>query len=248
MKKIFAIFAAVICAVSCSMKWSSGYETKTSEKVIRFAIRGSEAVSIPYVLFRQLYCVHLYMTYTEDDRDTQWFARLGQCYTNGFTIKTEYRNLTIQTNGMAFTEEGAVYSVAGYTFTCFHEGESAGWVVVSEGASSEYGASCVYKVVAQDANGMTTGIKGFAVKFDYEYDGNRTYSDKDFVRYELDFEKPWTFSRTRDMGEISGCLYEDGDYPVGTFGCYIYYKGVQTDWVQAVMKGQKEYTYKTSRD
>lgn len=250
MKKIFAIFAAVICLASCRMTGPSLGAARTKDDLIEFSRIVSDGVSQPYSLFKQLYCVHLYMNYSGPDREIQWFARYGKCYINGNEIKTDINNYLIRTNGLKFMEDGAVHSVAGYTFVCSNDGETVKWAVTNSKADGRYATLLEYTLLDLDYEFMHVDIKGTVTRFDSTSNG---FSTTDYSIYELDFVKPWDFARTNDTMESNQCLYVTTfnlttEYPVGEYKFCLYYKGVMTDWVVATMAGDRNYDYKTSRD
>lgn len=249
MKKIFAIICALTLVVSCKIDGSDGYMHATPDGIVLLCKQKSSAVDYTYACFRQLYCVHLYRTYEGGDRDLMWFSTLGKCYTNGNDIMTERYNIRIKTNGLAFTDEGAVYTVQGedIKFTCVYDGGALGWKVESSVLPGRTEVDLVYTVEDLLDSSMSLGITGMALERDLS--GVREYSQTDYVRFDVDLLKPWTFSPGDNLFP-SDCMFSDKDRPVGSARFSIYYKDYGlTDWAEITFAGGKaEPKWVTSRD
>lgn len=246
MKKIFAIICALTLVVSCKIDGSDGSMNATPDGIVAFAIDDSWAVDYPFEYFRQLFCVHLYRTYVGADRDLQWFAEWGKCYESSKEIKTEYGNRRIITNGLAFTQEGAVYSMENFDFTCFYEDGEPAWKVTVRNTPSEYEADIVFTIRELEATSMLLGISGMALQRDYDRDA-KEYSRADYVCYDLDIVRPWSFAN-KDYQHRS-CLFPKGDKPVGIVRFSIHYGDLgETDWAEGTFAGGSvEPKWTTSR-
>lgn len=234
MKKIFAIICALTLVVSCKIDGSDGSMNATPDGIVALAIDDSWAVDYPFEYFQQLYCVHLYRTYVGEDRDLMWFAGWGKCYESIKEIKTEYGNRRIITNGLAFTQEGAVYSVDNFDFTCFYDDGEPAWRVTVRNTPSEYEPDMVFTIRELGATSMLLGISGTALQRDYDRDANG-YSQTDCVCYELDIVRPWSFARDY---QYRSCLFPRDDRPVGKGKFSIHYGDYgETDWAEVTFAG-----------
>lgn len=245
MKKIIVALCSLLCLVSCQLDGPSGFLHANREGLITLCQMDGDAAGYPYSLLQQLYCVHLYRTYDGPDRNSQWFSRLGKCYTDGNELKTEFGNMRVLTNGMNFTESGSVYDINGYVFTCSNDGTVLCWSVKTT-SGSKLEADMTFTVKNLTQSGMDLQVKGNALSRDY-IDGG--LSQTDYVRYDCDFVKPWTFAQT-DISSDRNLLFPVTDRPKGECRCSVYHGSYgETDWVKVKLGGgQLSPIFTTSRD
>lgn len=231
MKKIALYILAALCCLSCELRgghpdYYFGPEYLKSYAWDVMNRNPGDANRI----FGTLQCAEKYLSYTEKDRELQWFSKYVSASKSNdvIKIKPKYsdKEMLVITNGLGLNEPGSVYEVNGYTFTCTAEGE---WTVEKENMSSELG------ILGEEATELIYRWAG---------EGLEKGKTKDLrADYEFDIIFDWNYKD--NPSSLSFDNYDNSK--TGYFHVMISRQGEETDWVHCYID-DKGVKITTSRD
>ncbi len=179
-------------------------------------------------IFGILQCADRFLSYTEEDRELQWFSRYVHAAKKGgiIEIRSNGLEMAVITNNLGFNEPGAEYEVDGYTFQCTSEKT---WTVKNGAMTSEL------EVLSSEPLGMLYRWTG---------SGSQQSESKDtLASYKFDFIFDWKY-----LDDPTNYFMEKTQR--GHYDFSIFYNGEAADWVECDISGATGFDIdtRTSRD